>query len=69
MATKKVFESRITKEFYMYLQEELAKNVRNAHSLINEVVPLIPEARERQIYQMLMPFAQARCLPQLNFVT
>lgn len=61
--------SKITPQFYTYLTEQLTSNIKNARRLAEEVAQLIPEAKDRQIYKMMYPFVQHKCLPQLNYIT
>jgi len=46
----------------------LAIDRKAAHSLAQDVVDAIPEARERQVYKLIYPFVFHQCYPQANFI-
>lgn len=59
----------LTNAYYQYLRETLRADPRAAHLLAQEVQEYIPQAKDRQVYKLLYPFAEFRCHKQLLYLT
>eukprot|EP00347_Sterkiella_histriomuscorum_P023621 403333962 len=64
----KEYAEPLTNAYYQYLRDTLRQDPRSAHSLAQEVQELIPKAKDRQIYKLLYPFAEFKCIKQLQYL-
>jgi hypothetical protein len=54
-----------TKIFFQNFYETLQTNPRNTSALVDQVFSVFGEAKERQIYKLLHPFAVHKCKNEL----
>ncbi|CDW79398.1 UNKNOWN [Stylonychia lemnae] len=66
--TQQIQQNRVAQDLFQTIMETLAKDKRAAHRLTQEVVQLIPESKDRQIYKLIYPFVYHSCFPQATFL-
>jgi hypothetical protein len=65
MAAQKGSHQIFNKVFFQEFYETLQKNPRNTSQLVDKVYSVFGEAKERQIYKLLHPFAVNKCKNEL----